>query len=105
MNWLQFLMRGLSLVPVIVAGIEQIHQGAPGSTKKELAMQALALATTGISSAVTPEQKYVIDAASQLVSSTIDGVVSTMNAAGVFQKVQKAQPAQGVQAVGAVKNN
>jgi hypothetical protein len=85
MNWITLLLRALQLAPVIVAGIEHIHGEAPGATKKQLAMDALQLAYGG-ASALLPGDQAAIDAAAQLTSNTIDGVVSVFNAAGVFAK-------------------
>lgn len=80
-NWLGFLVRALSTVPYIVAGIEHIHGDAvSGADKKQLAMEALGL-STAIAPAIDPAHADTIAAASQLASSTIDGVVSVMNSA------------------------
>jgi hypothetical protein len=89
MNWLKLLMRIFQLTPVIVAGIEQIHTDASGSSKKQMAMDALALAT-GVASGVVPEEQPGINAASKLAGDMIDGVVATFNATGVFQHDKQA---------------
>jgi hypothetical protein len=84
MNWLKLLFSVFQLTPVIVAGIEQIHGDAKGSTKKQMAMDALKLAT-GVATGVAPQEGPAIAAASQLASDVIDGVVATFNATGLFQ--------------------
>jgi hypothetical protein len=84
MNWLKMLMSIFTVAPYVVAGIEQIHGEAKGSTKKQMAMDALALAT-GVASGVAPQEKPAIAAASKLASDVIDGVVATFNATGLFQ--------------------
>ena len=82
--WLQYLMRGLSLAPVVVAGVEKLAGEAPGATKKQMALDSLALAS-GVGQAVAPEQAGEIQAFSGLIGSTIDNLVGTLNAAGKFQ--------------------
>lgn len=81
-KWSQFLVKMLSLVPVIVAGIEQIHGDAKtGVEKKQLAMEALGLAQGVAGATVSDELKPTVDAATGLASAVIDGTVSVMNAA------------------------
>jgi len=93
MNWVTWLMRILQVIPPVVIGIEQIHKGAPGATKKDLAMQSLGLAT-GAAQAVAPEHAAVIDATAETVSGLIDGVVSVFNSARVagFRPAADAPP-------------
>jgi len=83
MNWLQGILKALTLVPVIVSGIEQIHAGAAGSTKKQMAQEALGLAA-GIADIIDPAQQPNIDAVAGLISQTIDATVSAFNLIGVF---------------------
>jgi len=83
-NWIKMLMSLFQVTPLIVAGIEKVHADASGATKKQMAMDALGLAT-GVASSVLPGQAPAIAAASQLASDVIDGVVATFNAAGIFQ--------------------
>lgn len=81
MNWLQYVLKALSLVPYVVHGIETIHGDAKsGAEKKQLAMESLGLATE-VASAADPEHQAAIDAATSLVSTAIDGTVAVMNAA------------------------
>jgi hypothetical protein len=84
MNWLKILMNILSLTPTVVSSVEQIHAGAGSSTKKQMAMESLKLAT-GVATSILPERQPAIDAATQLTSNVIDGVVATLNAAGIFK--------------------
>lgn len=83
MNWLSYLMRALQLMPLIVAGIEHIHGEAPGATKKQMAVDALQLAT-GSAEVMLPQYAAAADAASQLTSGMIDGLVDVFHKAGVF---------------------
>jgi hypothetical protein len=79
-NWLAYLVRALSAVPYIVAGIEQIHGDAVhGAAKKQMALEAIGL-SAAVAPAIDPQHAQTIAAASQLASSTIDGVVAVMNA-------------------------
>ena len=81
MNWIQYVLKALSLVPYVVHGIETIHGSEKsGAEKKDLAMQALGL-TEQVAEAADPEHKAAIDAAASLVSDAIDGTVAVMNAA------------------------
>jgi hypothetical protein len=83
MNWIAMLMKSLQLLPLLIAGIEHIHGEAPGATKKQMALDALQLATAG-ASVVDPGDQPAIDAATQLTSNVIDGVVDVFNKTGVF---------------------
>lgn len=79
--WLQYLIRALSMVPVIVSGIEQVHGDAKsGAEKKQLAMEALGLAAS-VAPVIDPAHQQTISAASSLASQAIDGVVAVMNSA------------------------
>lgn len=76
-NW---LARMLTLIPIIVSGIEHIHgDGKSGADKKALAMEALGL-SAGVAGAVAPGQQEAIDAAKVLASNAIDGVKAVYNA-------------------------
>lgn len=77
----KWVMQMLALLPYIVTGIEHIHGDAKsGAEKKQLAMEALGL-SANVATAADPKDSPVIDAARQLASSSIDGVVTLMNAA------------------------
>ena len=92
MNWLGKLMALLPMIPYIVAGIEKIHGSAiSGASKKDLAMQALGLASN-TAETVLPGDAPAVAAASDLVSGAIDGVVATFNAAGLFTKSSSSGP-------------
>ena len=84
--WLKYLFQALQFVPFVVAGIEHIHGEKDGATKKQMAMDALNIASVVAAGVLPEEQQPAIAAATQLASATIDGVVKTFNAAGVFQK-------------------
>lgn len=96
MNWLNYLLRGLTLVPTVVQGVEQMHAGAPGATKKQLAMEALGFGSVVANSVLPPELQPAADAAAQLASATIDGVVAVMNAAKQAAPAVAAVPAAKV---------
>lgn len=81
MDWLSLLLKALQFAPVVVAGIEKIHGEAPGATKKQMAMDALGVAS-GTASDVLPQDQPAIDAATALTSSVIDGVVRCYNVSG-----------------------
>lgn len=91
--WLKYLFQALQFLPFVVAGIEHIHGEKDGATKKQMAMDALNIASTVAAGVVPEEQQAAVAAATQLASTTIDGVVKTFNAAGVFQKGPKPVPA------------
>jgi len=78
-----WLVKMITLVPMIVAGIEKIHGEAPGASKKQMAMDALGLAY-GTASTVLPQDQAAIDAATGLTSNLIDNVVTVFNATGAF---------------------
>lgn len=79
-----WLVRLISLAPVIVAAIDKIHAGVSGSTKLELAQQSLVLAS-GVAQAVLPEDAETIAAAGTVSNAVINATVSHFNASGVFQ--------------------
>lgn len=93
MNWLALVIRGLQLAPLIVAGIEHIHGEAPGATKKQMAMDALQLAT-GSAEVMLPQYAAAADAASALTSNVIDGIVDVYNKSGTFGNAPRAITAQ-----------
>lgn len=78
---LQLLMRGLALIPYLVAGIQQIHgDEKAGAEKKQLATEALNLAVFG-ATVVDPSQSQAIALAQQVFSVAIDGAKAVYNAA------------------------
>lgn len=81
MNWVQWMIRILTVAPIVVAGIEAIHTEAKsGAVKKQMAMDALGL-SAGVAQLFVPDNlKPAAQAASQLASQTIDGLVTVMNA-------------------------
>jgi hypothetical protein len=79
MNFLNQLLRGISFVPALVSGIEQMFGGKSGSEKKDAAMSFLesALATVDAVAAreiVNPEKFR------EGISKIIDGTVECLNA-------------------------
>jgi len=79
MNFLNQLLRGISFVPALVSGIEQLFGSKSGSEKKDAAMSFLenALATVDAVAAreiVNPEKFR------EGISKIIDGTVECLNA-------------------------
>lgn len=77
MNWFM-LAQAISYV---VVGIEAIHKGAAGATKKDLALQSLGLAKA-TATAVIPGQAATIGVVSDAAGSIIDATVKAFNAVG-----------------------
>ncbi|HEY1679674.1 MAG TPA: hypothetical protein VGG04_18300 [Candidatus Sulfotelmatobacter sp.] len=85
MNFLNQLLRGISFVPALVAGIESIFASKSGVEKKDAAMTFLenALSMTDAIAAreiVSPEQFK------NGISQIVDGVVQCMNASAWAKK-------------------
>jgi len=79
MNFLNQLLRGISFIPALVSGIEQLFGSKSGSEKKDAAMSFLenALATVDAVAAreiVNPERFR------EGISKIIDGTVECLNA-------------------------
>lgn len=81
---IQALLKAITMIPAVVQGVEIIHQGASGSTKKEIALQALTLAS-GVAAAIDSKDTETISAVSNTVGSLIDSTVSLFNQTGLFQ--------------------
>jgi hypothetical protein len=85
MNWLQFLLKLVTLTPTIVAGVQNLTREAKtGTAKKTLATDSLNLAT-GLSQILlsdNPQEQQLAQIASTLVSQTIDAAVVDHKAAG-----------------------
>lgn len=80
MNVLAHILQVLPMLPAIVSGVELIHGNAlNGAGKKELAMQALGL-SSAVAAAALPEEQPAIQAARTLASSSIDSIVTLLNA-------------------------
>lgn len=78
------ILKLVTLAPVVVAGIEQLHGEKDSTTKQQMAQDALTLAT-GVADVVLPTQQTTTDTVSSSVSSIINSVVSVFNATGIFQ--------------------
>ena len=77
------LFSKLAYIPVIVAGIQAIHgEAKSGADKKQMAMDALGLATA-TAAAVDPGDQAMIQASSNAASTLIDTVVAGFKADGV----------------------
>lgn len=81
MNWLGLILHIMTAVPSVVISVEQLAKSAPGSTKKDLALNALGLAY-GTASQLLPQFQPEIDAATTLAGTTIDNTVKFLNLIG-----------------------
>jgi hypothetical protein len=91
MNFLNLLLRGISFVPSLVAGIEAMFASKSGSEKKDAAMRFLENALE-MSDAVAQRQIVNPDQFRDGISRIIDGVVECMNASA-WAKANAKQPA------------
>jgi hypothetical protein len=79
MNFLNQLLRGISFIPALVAGIEAMFASKSGNEKKDAAMSFLENALQ-MSDAVAEREIVDPDKFRDGVSRIIDGVVECMNA-------------------------
>jgi hypothetical protein len=80
-NWLSWVVKIVQAAPAAVIATEAVAgQAKSGADKKTLAMSSLGFADE-IAGMIDPNYKASYDAAAQLASSVIDGVVSVANAA------------------------
>jgi len=79
MNFLNQLLRGISFIPALVAGIETMFSSKSGNEKKDAAMSFLENALQ-MSDAVAQREIVNPDQFRDGVSRIIDGVVECMNA-------------------------
>jgi hypothetical protein len=79
MNFLNQLLRGISFIPALVQGIEELFGNKPGSEKKDAAMSFL---ENALSMADAIEQRDIVDPEKfkDGISQIIDGVVECLNA-------------------------
>ena len=89
-NWMNLL----GAIPYVVMGIQHMHAEAPGATKKQLAMQALGLATATAETAATdPATQQAVDTLGKSAGAVIDATVSmfhSQNAPGFGNASTKA---------------
>ncbi len=78
MNFLNFLLRGISFIPALVNGIEVMFASKTGDEKKDAAMSFLENALQ-MSDAVAQREIVDPDKFRDGVSRIIDGVVECMN--------------------------
>jgi hypothetical protein len=79
MNFLSQLLRGISFVPALVSGIENLLGGRTGAQKKDAAMSFLENALN-MTDAIAKREIVNPEQFRQGVSNIIDGVVTCMNA-------------------------
>lgn len=85
MNWVKWVQMILQLTPYIVTGVEAIAgDKASGATKKQMALDALGVATAGALQ-VDPADAQLTQTASALTGMVIDATVSDLNAKGTLQ--------------------
>jgi hypothetical protein len=79
MNFLPTLLQGISFIPAIVSGIENIFGGRPGVEKKNAAISFLEAA---LSMGDTVARRQIVDEAKfkDGLGKVIDGVVECLNA-------------------------
>ena len=75
-NWFNLL----SALPYIISGIQQIHSDAAGATKKQLALEALGLATATAGAILPPEQAAQSQAIGGAIGNIIDNIVTAFHA-------------------------
>lgn len=80
---LSLILNITKAAPIVVLGVEQIAKDASGANKKQLAMEALGLATY-TASQIASQNLTEINVIGQLASSFIDNIVATFNAIGTF---------------------
>lgn len=84
MNWLSL---ALALLPGIVHGIQAVvGDKAAGATKKQMALDALAVATGTAGQVLTGDNATYAQAASQIAGLAIDQTVAIAKATGTYQK-------------------
>jgi hypothetical protein len=87
MNWKNWLQIVFSLTPYIVAGVEKIAgDNASGATKKQMATDALGIATAG-AEAVDPNDASITQAASNVTGLIIDSTVNDNKTAIIGQVI------------------
>lgn len=91
MNVLGWVLKCLTLAPFVVQAIQEMHANLPNEAKKDLAMDALSIAT-GAAKMLDPAHTEVITAANALASNVIDGSVAVLKAAGAMQPSSAAAP-------------
>lgn len=79
MEFLKIFLRGISLVPSLVQGVESLYGAQTGAQKKDA---ALAVVSSSINMADAVSQKQIADAPrfTQGLNLIIDGVVECLNA-------------------------
>lgn len=88
MNWKNWLQIVFSLTPYIVGGVEKIvGDNASGATKKQMAMDALGIATAG-AEAVDPNDAQITQAASNVTGLIIDATVNDNKTAIIGQVIE-----------------
>lgn len=89
MNFLAKLSQAIALMPVVIAGVESIFRGQPGTSKKDKALDLFNLAT-GVTEAIA--QKDIVDQAEFTAAATDlnNAIVRLLNASLWYKS--KTQP-------------
>ena len=83
MNWSQYLVKSVSALPYIIAGIQQIHSDAKGADKKQLALESLGLATATAGAILPANQAAQAQAIGGAIGNIIDSMVTAFHATNV----------------------
>lgn len=67
-NWANLIQ----MIPLVILGIQTIHQDAAGATKKQIALEALGLATGVANQVLAPDQAAMANAASGLIDNFVN---------------------------------
>lgn len=83
-NWLSKALQIIAMVPGVVQGIEALKgEAESGTTKKQLALDALGFGSA-VAQAAAPSEQANIQAASAFVGSVVDSSVALFNQTGWF---------------------
>lgn len=83
----------IGLLPLLIAGAEQIGSDIKGHQKKQAVTDALSAVAVGVAT-TTPEHAQAAQAAAQTAINAIDGVVEVMKLTGKLPIPVKAATAQ-----------
>ena len=85
MNWLNILLRALSLVPATVSAVQVIAgENASGASKKDMALTAIQIGSGVAQSQLSMEDAQKAAAVTSIVSQTIDANVAHQKEAGTL---------------------
>lgn len=89
MKFLERLTQAITLMPIVISGVESIFRGQPGATKKDKALDLFNLAT-GVTEAIA--QKDIVDQAEFTAAATdLNNAIVRLLNASLWHK-SKTQP-------------